>query len=346
MNLDRFVAAHRPTWQRLDDLSRRDPQRLSADEVATLVADYQRTATHLSMARSTYADPDLTARLSQLVASAGATLYGSRPRTLALIVRFFAETFPAALWHLRRHVAVAAVIFLSVAVGLGLWVATSPQALDTAIEPAIQEALVAGDFAEYYSEQPSGQFFAQVGLNNIQVGFLAFVAGIAAGLPTVWILVANAANVGLAGGLFHARGVGEVFWGFVTPHGLLELTAVFVAAGTGLALGWSWVAPGDRTRGQALRSEASRAVTVVTGLTVVFGLAALIEGFVTGSALPTGMRVTIGVVAEVAFCAYWVAAGRAAASRGLTGTLAQADRATWGRLPDDPGAAVTAGRQT
>ncbi len=334
MNLDRFVAAHQPTWQRLDQLARRSPAGLTADDVATLVADYQRTSTHLSMARTTYADPDLTARLSQLVATAGATLYGTRPRTLAGVLRFFRETFPAALWHLRGYIIAAAIVFLAVAFGLGAWVAASPRALDAAIEPALQEALIAGDFVEYYSEQPSGQFFAQVGLNNIQVGFLAFVVGVAAGLPTVLILIQNAANVGLAGGLFHARGVGEVFWGFITPHGLLELTAVFVAAGMGLALGWSWMAPGDRGRGEALRVQASRAITVVTGLIVVFGVAALIEGFVTGAPLPTWLRVGIGVVAEATFLAYWILAGRAAAADGLTGTLMQADRALWDPVPD------------
>lgn len=333
VNLDRFVALHQPTWQRLEALAARNPASLSADEIATFTADYQRASTHLSMARRTYADPDLTARLSQLVATAGATLYGSRPRTLAAIGRFATETFPAAMWHLRWHVAAAAAIFLGVAFGLGAWVATSPAALDAAIPPAVQDALVAGDFVEYYSDRPSGQFFAEVGLNNIQVGFLAFVVGIAAGLPTVYVLVLNAANVGFAGGLFHARGVAEVFWGFITPHGLLELTAVFVAAGTGLALGWSWIAPGDRSRGAALRDQASRAITVIAGVAVVFVISAVVEGFITGAPLPTWFRVGVGVVVEVAFLTYAWVLGRGAAARGLTGTLGQADRPAWDPVP-------------
>jgi uncharacterized membrane protein SpoIIM required for sporulation len=333
VDLDRFVATNQPTWQRLEALARRRPSTLSADEIATLVADHHRASTHLSTARRAYDDPDLTLRLSRLVAQSGSALYGSRARTWAAVRRFAVETFPAALWHLRGAIALSAAIFIGVAVGLGWWVATSPAALDAAIPPAVQDALVAEDFVAYYSENPSGQFFAEVGLNNIQVGFLAFAAGIAAGLPTVYVLVINAANVGLAGGLFHARGVAEVFWGFITPHGLLELTAVFVAAGTGLALGWSWVAPGDLPRGEALRRQASRAVTIVTGLIAVFGLAALIEGFVTGAPLPTLLRVGVGVVAEAAFLAYALVLGRRAAARGLTGTIAQADRPLWDPPP-------------
>ncbi len=333
MNLDRFVALHQPTWHRLEAMARRRPGTLSADDIATFVQDYQRASTHLSMARTTYADPDLTGRLSQLVAESGATLFGTRARTWAVPVRFVTETFPAALWHLRRHVLVATATFLGVAVALGFWVAGSPSALDAGIPPAIQDALVAGDFVEYYSENPSGQFFAEVGLNNIQVGFLAFAVGIAAGLPTIGVLVVNAANVGLAGGLFHARGVAGTFWSFILPHGMIELTAVFVAAGMGLALGWSWIDPGERSRGESLREQASRAVTVVTGLVAVFGMAALIEGFVTGSSLPTWLRIGIGVLAEVGFITYAVVLGRRAAARGLTGTLGQADRPLWDPPP-------------
>ncbi|HUE90474.1 stage II sporulation protein M [Pseudomonas sp.] len=329
MNLDRFVALHQPTWHRLGLMASRNPSELSADDIATFVADYQRSSTHLSMARRTYADPDLTGRLSQLVATAGATLYGSRPRTLAAVARFFTETFPGAMWHLRWHIAVATGIFLGVAFGLGAWVAASPQALDAAIPQNVQDALVAGDFVEYYSDRPSGQFFAEVGLNNIQVGFLAFSVGIAAGLPTVYVLLINAANVGFAGGLFHARGVAEVFWGFITPHGLIELTAVFIAAGMGLALGWSWIDPGELPRIESLRRQASRAITVVIGLLVVFGVAAIIEGFITGSPLPTWVRVGVGVVVEGAFLTYAWMRGRAAAGQGLTGTLGQADRPLW-----------------
>ncbi|CAN5197446.1 stage II sporulation protein M [soil metagenome] len=333
MNLDRFVATNQSTWLRLAVLAKRNPSSLSADDIATFIADYQRTSTHLSMARRTYADPDLTVRLSRLVATAGATLYGTRARTLSAVVRFAIETFPAALWHLRWYTATATAIFLGTAFGLGAWVAVSPAALDAAITPAIQDALIAGDFVEYYSDRPSGQFFAEVGLNNIQVGFLAFAVGVAAGLPTVYVLILNAANVGFAGGLFHARGVAEVFWGFITPHGLLELTAVFIAAGMGLALGWSWIDPGETSRGEALRRQASRAITVVTGLVVVFGIAAIIEGFITGAPLPTWVRVGVGVTAQGAFMYYAWVRGRAAAARGLTGTLVQADRPEWDPVP-------------
>ncbi|MCZ9338199.1 stage II sporulation protein M, partial [Streptomyces sp. TRM76130] len=68
------------------------------------------------------------------------------------------------------------------------------------------------------------------------------------GLPVVWILFQNMLNLGVGLGLMSSAGRLDTFLGLVLPHGLLELTAVFVAAGTGLRLGWTLVDPGPRPR--------------------------------------------------------------------------------------------------
>ena len=126
-----------------------------------------------------------------------------------------------------------------------------------------------------------------------------------------------------------------LFWGLILPHGLLELTAIFVAAGTGIRLGWALVAPGDRPRTQALAEEARRAIVVVVGLVAVFLVAAMLEAFVTPSPLPTWARVGTGVVVELTFIAYVVGFGRAAAAEGLTGALGEARRVP-GRVTTAP----------
>ena len=331
-DVDRFVEAHRPTWTRLDELAGRaalSPRRLAAPELAELVSLYQLTSTHLSQARTHLHDEVLVAELTRLVARAGAAVYGHRPRTWRSPVHFFAVTFPAALWRIRWFVLAAALLFLVPAIATGAWVATTPAARDALIPPALQDAYVNEDFAAYYTATPSGVFFAQVGFNNAQVGMLAFAGGVLAGVPTALVLAYNGFNVGGAGGLFHFYGVQEVFYGLIAPHGLLELTAVFVAGGAGLALGWSLLVPGDRTRGQALGEEGRRAFVVVLGLVVVFLVAAVIEAFVTGRPWPTWLRVGIGVVVEVTFLVYWLVIGRARAAEGWTGALGEADDAGW-----------------
>lgn len=326
MDLDRFLTTNAPAWDRLADLTaraNRGVSRLGGGELDELVRLYQRASTHLSYARTYYRDPGVVARLTGLVAAAGAVVYGTRPRTWRTLGRFFTATFPAAVWHLRRFVAASAVLLVGPALAMGLWLSGSPRAVDAAAPPAVRQALLEHDFEAYYSSAPAAEFATQVFTNNVRVAALAFAAGILVCAPTAWVLVLNGATVGVTGGLFAAAGEAPKFFGLILPHGLLELTAVAVAGGAGLALGWSVIAPGDRWRRDALAKEGRRAVVVVLGLVVAFAVAGLIEGFVTGRPWPTALRVGIGVVAWSAFLLYVVVQGRQAAAAGLTGTLGE-----------------------
>ncbi|MGH9188471.1 MAG: stage II sporulation protein M [Acidimicrobiales bacterium] len=326
VDVDAFITANQPAWDRLGVLTTkagRSPGRLSAAELDELVRLYQRVSTHLSYVRTYQRDPALSATLTRLVARAGAVVYGTRSRTLRSAGRFVTETFPAALWQIRRFVAVAALLLFLPALAMGIWVANSDAALEASAPPAVRQAYVDRNFEDYYSSAPAAAFASQVFTNNVRVGFLAFAGGIAFCVVTALILATNGASIGVAGGTFAAAGQSARFWGLILPHGLLELAAVCIAGGAGLALGWALIDPGDRSRSVALAEEARRSVVVVMGLVGVFGVAGLIEGFVTGSGMPTWLRVGTGVVAFAAFAAYAVTAGRAAAARGLTGTLGE-----------------------
>jgi uncharacterized membrane protein SpoIIM required for sporulation len=329
VDIDRFIALNTPTWDRLDELSTRAGRglrRLTPAEVDELVEKYQRVSSHLSHARAAYADPALSARLTRLVSQANGVIYASRSRARRAVSDFFAWRFPAAVWQSGRYVAISAALLLAPALALGAWVATSDEALDASAPEAVREAYLEEDFEDYYSSEPATQFATEVTVNNIQVAIIAFAAGVMLCLPTALLLVFNGANVGLAGGLFAEAGELDRFFGLILPHGLLELTAVVIAGAAGLRLGWAVIAPGDRTRGQALSDEARRSGVIALGLVLAFAIAGLIEGFITGRGVPTGLRVGIGVAAEVAFITWIVVQGRAATARGITGALGELDR--------------------
>src|SRR5438874_1219010 len=210
------------------------------------------------------------------------------------------------------------------ALAIAGWLTHSPAALDASAPAAVREAYVHGEFEDYYSSQPAEAFAAEVFTNNVQVGFFAFAGGIPVCLPTVRVLVFNGARLGEVAGLFASVGQSGKFWGLVLPHGLLELTGVFIAGAAGLMLGWSLIDPGDRPRSTALLEEGRRAIVIVLGLIAVFGAAGSIEGFVTGHVGSTVVRVGIGAAAESAFLLYVVQRGRDAARRGVTGALGEA----------------------
>lgn len=334
VDIDRFITDNKPAWERLAGLTQRaggNPGRLTAEELDELVALYERVNTHLSLARTQLRNPALVGALTALTARAGALVYGSKARTWRAIGRFVTETFPAAVWHARVFVVVAAALFVVPAAGLAAWIGNSNAALELVAPAAVREAYVETDFERYYSSRASGQFASEVTTNNIRVGVLAFAAGILLCVPTAYLLVLNGMNLGGALGMFIAAAQQPRFWGLIIPHGLLELTAVFIAGAAGLRLGWTLIDPGDRSRGEALTEEGRRAIAIVLGLVVVFLVAGLIEGFVTGSPLPTWARVAVGVLVEVVFVTYVVLRGRAAAARGLTGAIGEDRYAGWAR---------------
>ena len=75
-----------------------------------------------------------------------------------------------------------------------------------------------------------------------------------------------------------------------------------------------------------VNDEGRALVSGALGLALVLLVSGLIEGFVTGSGLPTWVRVGIGVLAEVAFLAYVFVRGKRAYQAGETGDVLAADR--------------------
>ena len=323
MDLDAFIAAHRDEWDRLDELSRRRaPTGAEADELVRL---YRRASTHLSAIRSAAPDPATLARLSDRVSRARSTIAGSADPGWRDVVRFVTRSFPAEVYHARYWWIAVALSFTAVSTAIGWWVAENPAVQAAAGAPDEIRQLVEQDFENYYSANPAGSFAAQVWTNNAWIAAGALVLGVAI-VPVIFILWQNALSIGISGGLMAAHGRLDVFFGLITPHGLLELTAVFVAAGAGLRVGWAWIAPGARRRSEVLAERARAAIAVAIGLAVVLLVSGVVEAFVTPSALPTWARIAIGVVVWAAFIAYVWTYGRRAALAGETGDVAETDR--------------------
>lgn len=318
MDLDAFVTVHRAEWDRLDQLSRR--RRLSGAEADELVTLYRRAATHLSVVRSAAPDAALAGRLSTTVARARGTVTGGHEPVWREASRLAAVSFPAAVYRARWWALGAAAFTVVVAVASGWWVATSPEAQASIASDAEIRRLVEVEFERYYSEYAASSFAAKVWTNNAWVAAVCIAVGVA-GVPVVYVLFQNALNVGVTGGLMAAHGRLDLFFGLITPHGLLELTAVFVAAGAGLKLFWAWVDPGPRPRSQALGEEGRAMVTIAMGLVVVLFVSGIVEAFVTPSGLPTWARIAIGVAVWLLFLGYVTRYGRPAALAGETGDL-------------------------
>ncbi len=324
MDLDTFVAQHAATWQRLDALARR--RRLDGAEADELVALYRQVATHLSLVQSRLPDPALAIRLSSLLGRARSAAVGAPAvRGWSALGRGLTVDFPVIVYRTWRWSASVAVASLGVSVAMWLWLRAHPERVRRVLPSSEVRQLVDKDFAGYYSAHPARSFAAQVWTNNALVTALALFLGVTV-VGTLYVLLQNTINVGLVGGVLIGAHRSELFFGLILPHGMLELSAVFVACAVGLRTGWAWIAPGALPRAQALAEAGRQAGVVALGLAGVLAVSGVIEAFVTPSGLPTWARIGIGAVAEIAFVSYVVVLGRRGVRSGATGDLDAGER--------------------
>jgi uncharacterized membrane protein SpoIIM required for sporulation len=309
VDLDAFVAEHGGEWRRLRLLIARS--RLDADEADEMVTLYQRTTTHLSIVRSRMPDAAILVELSNLVIATRAKLvrgprFGWRP-----LARFFTDTLPAELYRARRWWVVTLVASMAVTVAMAWYFSAHPAAVARFSDSGDVRALVDHDFVDYYSAYQASHFGLQVWTNNAVVTAKCIAAGVLI-LPVFYILFQNLFNLALIGGVLANEGQTGTLLTYLAPHGLLELTCVFVGAGVGLRIGWAWIAPGlTRTRVQAMIDEGRAGVRIACGLACTLAVAGFLESYVTPSGLPPLLRVGIGLVVWLLFLLYALGRGRA-----------------------------------
>ncbi|MGH2811724.1 MAG: stage II sporulation protein M [Actinomycetota bacterium] len=306
MDVDSFITKYRPDWQRLEQAvgrGRRSLTGLEGGEVTEIVHLYLKASSHLAEVQTRYRDHRLETYLTQVVARAHAAIYGSRPRTLRGFLAFFGYRYRSAIRRTAPHILVMSVLFIGLWALVAFWVAGSSEAEAGLLPPDLREAVRRIERRAAFPFSPA-TISAAILTNNLRVAFLAFALGISLGIGTIFVLVTNALFLGSVSGAAHSAGTAGIFWSLVLPHGFLEIVAICIAAGAGFRLGWSIVDPGDRPRSTALAEEARDSVLVVLGVIPAFAVAALIEGFVTGSFVPSWLQIALGAVVAAGYVAF------------------------------------------
>ncbi len=322
MDLDAYSAAHRADWERLAALGKK--RQLSGPETDELIDRYQAGATQLSAIKTTVGSTVQGDRLSVALSRARLRFTGAGANLLAQLPRFFMFQLPAALYRLRWLTLAVAVATFVVAGLYAAWATSNPQVLANFGTDAQLRKLAESDFVNYYSENPAASFTGLVWTNNAWIAAQCIAFGIL-GVYVPFVVLQNAQNLGVTAAVMFAYDKGDVFFLYIAPHGMLELTAIFVAAAGGLRIFWAWIAPGPRTRGQALAEDARALFTVAVGLVIVLLVSGIIEGFVTPAPWPWPVKIGIGAAALVAFLVYQLVLGRRAYRAGETGDLAGFD---------------------
>jgi uncharacterized membrane protein SpoIIM required for sporulation len=319
MDLDAYVAENAPGWRRLDTLARR--RRLTVDEVDEMMALYQRVGTQLSVIRAKAPDALLIAWLSRVVLAARGRLTGVSPSRMRALRDFFVIGFPLAVYQARRWSIAVGVIFIVLSGVLIQYIATHPSIQHMFATSDDARELVDSGFANYYTEYPAHHFALQVWTNNSLLTAQCLAAGVLI-VPVIYLLYTNLLNVGVDGGFMTAYGKSGEFYGLILPHGMLELTCVFIGAGAGMRIGWTLISPAPGLTRLRSAAEAARAAMLVAlGLAIALGVSGLIEAFVTPSPLSTSARITIGASVWFLFIVYVGVLGRRAQAAAASADL-------------------------
>ncbi len=319
----RLVATKRSTWiafrHRAAQIHRRGIRNLSGAELTAFAAAYREVAADLARARTYRADPRILDYLSRTVAAGHHALYGLRGVRPIPLRRLLLADFPAAVYGARMLVLAASLLFVVPgAVGYALIRATPELAYEILPEVAIARAETGARDQEAgrgYAETPSPYLplvASGIIANNVQVAFGAFAFGVTAGIGTVFVLVFNGLFFGSVLGLFANYGLATWILTFVAGHGVLELTAIFVAGGAGMLIASAVIAPGDLSRRDALRGRGRRAIVMLGAATSLLVLAGVIEGFLSASDAPAAAKLAVSTASAVLVTLYFLAGRRAA----------------------------------
>ena len=318
MDLDAYSAARKPEWDRLAELGR--TSNFTGVEADELIDRYQAGASDLSAIRTTVGESLPGDRLSLYLSRARLRFTGASVNVLSQLPSFFALQLPAALYRIRWLCLAITVISLAIGVIYGFWAASDPRVFATLGDPETLQQYAEHDFVDYYSNQSGSTFTGFVWTNNAWIAAQCIAFGIV-GLYTPYLLFSNAQSLGTAGAIMEHYGQLDTFFLYIAPHGQLELYSIFVAGAAGLRIFWSWIAPGHRTRLQALAEDGRALFTVVIGLILALLVSGIIEGNVTRQDWPWPIKIGIGTIALGSFLFYQWFVGRRAVRAGETGDL-------------------------
>ncbi len=275
-----FIKSNREKWSRIE--SETNKKEISAD---TLADNYIELTDDLSYARTFYPMSKTLKYLNCLTGRYFTDLYKYRKHEKGRFLKFWKIELPMIMYKYRKQMLYS---FLALVIGILIGAFSQSQdsefanlILGTEYVNTTLENIENGDPMAIYKTMDEAPMYFFISTNNIKVAFYAFILGIFFSIGTYWIIFTNGIMLGTFQYFFFER---DLFWtssASIWLHGTLEISAIIIAGGAGIAIGNSILFPGSYKRIESLQQTASDTVKIVVGLIPVFCVAAFIESFLT-----------------------------------------------------------------
>lgn len=314
MNVERWLKARNPSWQRLEDLLKLVDHgglaKLDHDQLRELGRLYRSASADLSRCRAMNLGQNIQVYLNNLVVKAHNQVYQTKANRWSDLGNFLWYGFPQLV---RKHILYVGLSFLMFLVPFSmsffyvqqdshfaqLEVMKGHPIVPDELWDVIEKHRMWTDDVQHYSATAAGM----IATNNIRVSIMAFVLGITFGVGTAFVLFTNGLMIGTVLGLCRTYGLMERLGAFVAPHGVLELSSIFISGAAGLLIGKALLFPGFYKRSDALRLIARDACGLFGGCVPLLLLAGTIEGFISPR---TDISVNVKVLVSLATLSFMV----------------------------------------
>ena len=288
---DRFRLARESEWRRLEDIvarmERGGLRRIADEDLIALPALYRTAASSLAVARETSLDAATLAYLEALVQRAWFQVYGPKQGFTRWLRDFLLGGWSRAVREIWLDICIT--LFVMVAGTIVGWLLVAqneewyyrlvPGGLaDTRVPGASREELLR-TLATEESAAGLSTFAAQLFSNNSAVCILAFALGFAFGIPSLMLMVHNAAMLGAILWLFAGQGLLVEISAWLSVHGTTELFGILLSGAAGLHIGRAMAFPGTRPVLDAAAEAGRRGAVVMVGVVIMMIIAGLLEAF-------------------------------------------------------------------
>ncbi|MEW9123906.1 MAG: stage II sporulation protein M [Thermotaleaceae bacterium] len=282
MKEHKFIEINQSNWERLEkivhDFSNNKLSHYPSNTLEEFLFLFRAASHHLAYVRTHYPQSQLEKYLNALVGSAHHHLYSVRKNPWHDFKNFVTRILPEKFYQYQPYILSSFLFFLLGAFLSFTLVYYDPSYSFYFIPQSILENI---DYSFQAKHWDYALMSSTIFINNINVSLRAFVYGIFLGIGTMYILLINGALLGALSALVYVNGDVLKYLSLILPHGILELTAIFMSGAAGLLLGKALILPGKFKRLDFIVKNGKEGMPLVLGAVLFLSMAALIEGFFT-----------------------------------------------------------------
>lgn len=307
MKIEQFIEENTSLWAEFKALTelidKKGIKHLDSKQLKRYLYLFRQSSHQLAYARTHYPGSEVIPYINSLVAISHNYIYSVKKYDFSEISGFFRYDLPNSIKKFKSHILIATAVFFFGFILSWLLVANNPQNATYFIPKEMIEGVNWDMDASNQWDYPVMSSYIMT--NNISVAIKAFVLGVTLGIGTFYILFSNGALLGALTGLVYQNGNPTGYWSLILPHGILELTAIFIAGGAGFILARSILIPKEHSRKHSIIKGAKEATGLMLGVIVFLIIAGVIEGFFTPINIPPVYKLIFAGLTFIMIIAYF-----------------------------------------